>query len=105
MRFVRDLWSLRTNPKVVDKTPLLSTFLLELANISQLHRMWTEHTAAGQSMWGWMSVQLALWLWLNFYHVFNADNKFAIWGTRVGICLNSAVILSVVFFRYVLHAG
>jgi hypothetical protein len=100
---VRNLLSrwnaLRTNPTVVDKTPIVSTFLLELANVGQLHRMWTQHTAAGQEVLSWAFVNVALWLWLNFYLVFNKDNQFAIWGTRIGIGLNTAVMLSVLYFR------
>lgn len=97
--------SFRTNPRYVEKTPLITTLLLEFANVGQLWRMWTEWTAAGQSVWSWLSVNIALWLWLNFYLVFNADNKFAIWGTRIGILLNTSVILTVLWFRYVLHQG
>jgi len=88
------------NPKLVDKTPIVTTFLLEAANVQQLWRMWTTWTSAGQSWTAWLSVQIALWLWLNFYLTFNRDNKFAIYGTAVGIALNTSVILSVLFFRY-----
>ena len=88
------------NPKLVDKTPLVTTFLLEAANVQQLFRMWTTWTAAGQSYTAWISVNIALWLWLNFYLTFNRENKFAIYGTAFGICLNTAVILSVLYFRY-----
>ncbi len=88
------------NPKLVDKTPLVTTGLLEAANVQQLWRMWTEHTAAGQSVTAWFSVNIALWLWLNFYLTFNRENKFAIIGTSVGIVLNALVIATVIFFRY-----
>jgi len=91
----------RTNPKVVDKTPIVTVFLLEGANIQQMWRMWTERSAEGQSITGWLSVNIALWLWLNFYLVFNRENKFAIWGTAVGIVLNALVVLTVVYFRYI----
>lgn len=90
------------NPKLVDKTPLVSVALLEIANIQQLWRIWTEWTAAGQSIGGWLCVQIALWLWLNFYLTFNRDNKFAIYGTALGIVMNASVLVSVVLFRYVL---
>lgn len=87
-------------PALVDKTPLLAVMLLEVANIQQLIHMWTTWTSAGQSVGGWVCVHVALWLWLNFYLTFNRENKWAIWGTIVGIILNGAVILSVLFFRY-----
>lgn len=84
-------------------TPMVAVGLLEFANVNQLVRMWTEWTAAGQSLWGWLSVQLALWLWLNFYRVITPNERFAFWGTGIGIAMNMAVCLTVVFFRYVLH--
>jgi len=88
------------NPKLVGLTPILSVGLLEAANASQLFRMWTERTAEGQSLYGWMCVNIALVLWLNFYLTFNREQKFAIWGTVLGIVMNSLVIGSVVWFRY-----
>lgn len=96
------LSAFRKNPKLVDKTPLLAVALLELANVQQLIRMWTTWTAAGQSIGGWLCVQAALWLWLNFYLVFNRQNKFAIYGTAFGIVMNASVLTTVVLFRYVL---
>lgn len=87
-------------PNVVDKTPIVSVALLEAANCQQLFRMWTEHTAAGQSLTAWVSVNIACWLWLNFYLTFNRENKFAIWGTALGLVLNGFVILSVLYFQY-----
>jgi hypothetical protein len=92
--------TLRTNPKLVGFTPIITTGLLEGANVSQIYRMWSTHTAAGQSLWAWLLVNLALMLWLNFYLVFNREQKFAIWGTVVGIGLNWIVIFSVIIFRY-----
>lgn len=91
---------LRSEPRIVDKTPLVSVALLEAANVQQLFRMWSEHTAAGQSLWAWMTVNVALWLWVNFYVVFNRDNKFAIYGTALGIVMNTLVILTIIWFRY-----
>ena len=86
--------------KWVARTPILSVLLLEAANVSQITRMWTERSAEGQSVLGWVSVNMALWLWLNFYLTFNRAQKFAIYGTILGITINSLVILSVLYFRY-----
>ena len=92
-----------SDPRVVGwLTPIAAVGLLEIANLNQLYRMWTEWTAAGQSLWGWISVQLALWLWLNFYRVVTPKERFAFWGTSLGIGMNMAVILTVIFFRYYL---
>lgn len=93
MRFWND-------PKFVSKTPILTVFLLESANVSQLIRMWTEKTAEGQSLWGWMMVSAALFLWCNFYRVCCPKEKWALWTTMFGIFMNALVILSVVYFRY-----
>lgn len=87
--------------KWVSKTPLLTTFLLEGANVGQIKRMWTEHTAAGQSLVAWMMVWLALVLWFNFYRVITPEEKFAKYCTLFGVCMNTMVILSVIYFRYI----
>lgn len=91
------LWN---DPAVVDKTPLLTTALLEAANAQQLWRMWSEHTAAGQSLTAWLSVNCALLLWLNFYRVVTPHARWAIVGTAFGVLMNTAVILTVAWFRY-----
>lgn len=98
--WVNHLRRLCKSPHIVDKTPIVSVLLLEVANIGQLWRMWTEHSAAGQSLFSWVSVHVALWLWLNFYSVFNPSNRWAIRGTQLGLLLNGAVILSVIYWRW-----
>lgn len=91
------------NPKLVTRGTVLSQILLELGNISQLIRMWTEHTAKGQSLIAWVSVNLAILLWLNFYRVcVPADQrKWPIIGTVIGWIMNVAVILTVAYFRFI----
>jgi len=88
------------NKKIVSYTPPVAIMCLEWANLSQLIRMWTEQTAEGQSLVGWLSVWAALLLWLNFYRVCLPENKLAYWGTVVGLATNTAVWLSVIWFRY-----
>lgn len=88
------------NPNVVSKVPILTTALLESANISQIHRMWSEHTAAGQSIVSWIMVNIALILWLRFYYMFNYELKWTRYATIVGIAINACVILSVIKWRY-----
>jgi uncharacterized protein with PQ loop repeat len=92
------VWS---NPEWVARTPIITTLLLEAANVQQLFRMWTEGTAKGQSMTAWISVNVALLLWLNFYRVITPNAKWAIRGTAFGVVMNAAVILTVIFFRYI----
>ena len=89
-----------SNPQLVSKTPLLAVALLEIANVNQLLRMWSEGTAAGQSLLGWVTVHLALWLWWNFYRVLTPNESFAYWGTALGIVMNGMVILTVLYFRF-----
>jgi hypothetical protein len=90
------LWE---NPKIVSLTPIATTLLLESANVSQLHQMWSTRSSADQSILSWVMVQCALWMWLNFYQVKTPGEWFAIWATRVGILLNTAVIVTAFYFR------
>jgi hypothetical protein len=80
--------------------PFVTTGLLEGANVSQLHRMWTERTSAGQSIGGWALVWLALVFWLTYYIVMLPNEKAPRWCTALGIVINSCVIFTVIYFRY-----
>ncbi len=94
---VRKFWK---QPNVVSKSPLVTTLLLEYGNVGQLYRMWTEHTAAGQSLWSWLSVGLALVIWANYYHTLYPQHKWAFRCTCFGVLMNSLVWLTVFYFRY-----
>ena len=84
----------------VARTPMLTVILLEYASVGQLWRMWTQHSALGQNVWSWVAVNLALWLWLNFYRVCAGGlNTWAARATMLGIVLNGAVIASVTYLR------
>lgn len=85
---------------LVSKTPFVTTLLLENANVQQLWQMWRTRTAAGQSLWGWMMVGGALWLWCNFYRVICPKEKAALRCTQLGVLMNLLVILTVIWFRY-----
>lgn len=89
-----------SNKNVMRHTPIVTTLLLEGANVGQLIRMWTEHTAAGQSLWAWFSVGVALALWLCWYRLFVPEQKIAIYSCLSGILMNQAVIWTVIYFRY-----
>lgn len=93
-----------TNPfndkGLVGKTPIITTLLLEYANLGQLWRMWSEHSALGQNIWSWLAVHVALWAWWNFYRVMLPDDKLAKYMTALGIFLNGLVVFSVAYFRY-----
>jgi hypothetical protein len=90
-------WS---RPAWVAKTPILTTLLLEAANVSQLWRMWTERSAEGQSLAGWALVTAALLLWWNFYRVCTPDQIIARRACVVGIAFNLAVVATVTYFRF-----
>jgi len=93
------------DPAIVTYSPIVTTCLLETANVGQMIRMWTHHTAAGQSLVSWACVQVALWLWANFYRVVTPDQKWARFTIKIGIALNFGVMASVAWFRYVVRAG
>jgi len=88
------------DPVWVARTPIISVALLEFANVQQLWRMWTEHSALGQSVGAWITVNIALWLWVHFYRVMTPGAKWAIRGTMLGIGMNTMVILTVLWFRW-----
>lgn len=85
----------------VARTPMLTVLLLEYANVGQLWRMWHEQSALGQNVWSWVSINAALWLWLNYYRVIvpGGLRSAAARATMVGIALNATVILTVAHFR------
>lgn len=92
---------LLSDKKWVLRTPIASVILLEAANVQQLFQMWGwDHSAKGQSLTAWLSVQTALWLWYNFYRVITPEAHWAIKGTQLGIIINSLVCLSVIYWRY-----
>jgi uncharacterized protein with PQ loop repeat len=88
------------DPAVVSKAPIVASLLLEYANVGQLIRMRTEHTAAGQSLTSWLAVFVALLVWQNFYRVCTPTMLWARRMNFLGICMNLSVIATVVHFRY-----
>jgi hypothetical protein len=87
------------DPFHVSYMPIATTCLLETANLGQIVRMWTNRTAAGQSLTS--CVNVALWLWAHWYRVLKPEQKIARFTIKVGITLNTCVILSVAYFRCV----
>jgi hypothetical protein len=88
------------DPAIVCWSPIVTTCLLEGANVGQMVRIWTQHTAAGQSLMSWCAVQLALWLWANWYRIVTPEQWVARFTIKVGIALNFGVILSVLYWRW-----
>lgn len=87
------------DPKVVENTPIVTTALLEMANAGQLLQMWSRKTAAGQNLWGWLSVWAALILWCRFYRICCPEQKKAYYFTCFGVFMNTLVWLTVLYFR------
>lgn len=52
-------------------------------NLGQIVRMWTYRTAAGQSLTSWCCVNLALWLWANWYRMITPERSIASRAGRV----------------------
>lgn len=79
---------------------------MEYANAGQLYRMWRVHSALGQNVWSWISVNVTLWLWLNFDYVVvpGGVKSWAFRATALGLVLNTCVILTVAYFRWIYHA-
>lgn len=91
------------NPEVVSKTPLVAILLFCWFSVWQIWQMWSERTAAGQNLWGWISLWLALVGFLNFYRVCCPKEKLAYWGTVIEILIETVATLTVLYFRY--YAG
>jgi uncharacterized protein with PQ loop repeat len=95
-RLMAKVWN---DPIFMKRAPIVATILLEYANVGQLIRMWTYKTAAGQSLTAWFAVFLALCCYNQFYRIVTPEQ---IWARRmsfVGILMNSAVCLTVLYFR------
>lgn len=90
------LWN---NPKIVSKTPIATLLLIESSSVTQLHRMWSESTAAGLSLQSWLLIVAARLLWWNFYRVITPEQWLARVGSTLGILLDLSVIVSVLWFR------
>jgi hypothetical protein len=88
------------DPAVISKTPLAAIPLLCWFSIMQIVQMWTEHTAAGQNLAGWLCLLTALWLFLNFYRVCCPKERFAFLGTCLEIVVVTSGALTVIYFRY-----
>lgn len=91
---------LLNNKDLVKHTPIATTILFESANLQHVFRMVSEHSSAGQSLAGWVTVNVALLLWFNWYRVFTPDNNIVKWTTITGMLLNTVVIGTIVRFRY-----
>lgn len=79
--------------RIVNYFPVASSVLIESGQCGQLYRMWTQHTAAGQNVWGYVSILVALVLWC-FYHRRNKA-KTALYVTMLSCVILMAVIVTI----------
>lgn len=90
-------WS---NPTTVEYSPVVTSFLIEGSTFLHIRRMWTEHSAVGQSLISWVFVIIAMFLWLNWYRVLTPEKKIAIYTVSFSVLVNIAALLSVIYWRY-----
>lgn len=90
------------NPKtLVDLFPLISSAFIECGNIGQLWRMWTERTAAGQNLWSYVSILIALLLWVVYFRL-RIGKKLAYYVTLFSLLTIGANIITIALLRWVL---
>lgn len=92
-----------TEAKYVSKwAPVVSILFIDVANIGHIWRMFSEQSAAGQSLVSWACVWIALVSWFNFYLRVTPgeEGKVARYSTILGIGVVTLVISSILYFRY-----
>lgn len=87
------------NPKLVTWTPLITSAILEWANLSQIWRMYCEGSSASQSLLGWVLVDIAMILWWNYYRVCTPDQRAALISIKLAILVNIIATAVVVYYR------
>ncbi len=87
------------DPKIISKTPILSIGLMQISNLFQMYKIWSEKSADGQSLVGWILVEIALFIWLHFYYICCPKETTAIFSNYLAIIINFLVILSIIKFQ------
>lgn len=87
------------NPKIVSKFPIIAGILFFINSTSQIIKIWTDHSSKDQSLTGWISLTIALFLFLIFYKVCCPKEKYAFWSTVIEILTNLFLIISVIIFK------
>ena len=86
---------------LVSKTPLIATSIFMVADSSQIVRMFSEGSAKGQSLWGWLSIIIALSMYAIFFRVKTPNERLAFWCTVANVIVVSFIAITVVYFRYI----
>lgn len=79
--------------------PILATVMLDSAGIGHIVQMFKEQSSAGQSIFSYIMIIGALFLWEAFYRIRTPGEKFAVWSARFGIGFNLAVLCAIVYYR------
>jgi len=85
--------------RIIGYFPVLSTILIDLANIGHIIRMFQEKSSAGQNPYSYLMVILALVLWAEFYRVRTPEEKIARWTAWFGVMFNLAVLGAVYWYQ------
>lgn len=82
--------------------PIVAGMLASVSYFSHIVRMWAYHTAAGQSLIGWIAISIDLGLWFAYYKICLPAETFAKWTTATLMVLAIIASASVLWWR--MHA-
>lgn len=85
--------------KLIPRIPLVTSFIFATAYVAQVVRMWTERSALGQSVFGWIQVGVALVLFYVYYREMLPDQKIPQYCTLFEIALVLGIIGTTITFR------
>lgn len=87
------------SPKIVSKFPVIAGILFFSNSLSQIIRIWINHSSKDQSLIGWISLTITLWILLIFYKICCPKEHYMFWSTVVEILVNLFLILSILMFK------
>jgi hypothetical protein len=93
--------SSKLKEKLFGLIPMGCTGVFIIADCSQIGRMWTERTAAGQSLLGWLTVVISLIGYATFFRVRTPNEKLVFWCTVANAFVVSLIAVTVIYFRYI----
>lgn len=85
--------------RLIPRIPLVTSFIFATAYVSQVVRMWSERSALGQSVFGWVQVGVALVLFYIYYREMLPDQKLPRYCTVFEIVLVLGIIGTTIYFR------
>lgn len=94
-----------SDPAFCKRSLYAATILFEGGNIGQVYRIWSQGSSLGHNLFSWVGVLLGLCLWYNYYRVIYPEDKLAKGCNVIGIVATSAIIASIIYFRYILKTG